>query len=302
MLQWHNMPLRRRPYQRSTKLVPIRLTFRDIRILETIHAFDGLLSLKQIDLLFFSGQGRSQPRARMRALFDNDYVQMPDLEAIHKVPLGEAVYWLDRKGASIVAGLQGKKLSEFKWRRKPRFAQIEHDLRVNDFYIAVRKACQRDNNLHLVTWLPESEFAMQPDRVSFETLSGKLRERTMQPDGYFAIERQASFGRLKQFNFLLEIDMGTEDNPRFAREKVRPGVAYLKSESYANRFGTRHGRYLIVTSGERRMRNMKSQTERNGGNGLFYFSTFEDIKSGSVLTAPAWLLAGHDKRRRIVPL
>jgi hypothetical protein len=57
-----------------------------------------------------------------------------------------------------------------------------------------------------------------------------------------------------------------------------------------------------VTSSEGRLQNMKLQTERNGGNGLFYFSTFEDITSGSVLTATAWLLAGHDKRRRIVPL
>ena len=82
------MPHRRQPYQRSSQPQPIRITSRDKRILETIHAFDGLLSLRQVDRLFFSGQGRSQPRARMRLLFDNGYVQMPDPESIHQVPLG----------------------------------------------------------------------------------------------------------------------------------------------------------------------------------------------------------------------
>jgi hypothetical protein len=106
------MPLRRRPYQRSLKPDPIRLTTRDKRILETIHSCDGLLSLRQIDKLFFSGQGRSQSRARMRLLFDNAYVNMPDLESIHQVPAGETIYWLDKKGAAIVAGLSGKQLNQ----------------------------------------------------------------------------------------------------------------------------------------------------------------------------------------------
>ena len=134
------MPVRRKPYQRSAFPSPIRLTSRDKRIFETIHAFDGMLEpSRQIDRLFFSGRGRSQPRARMRALFDNGYVQMPNPESIHQVPRSETIYWLDRKGASLVAGLQGKSSAQLKWRRKPRFSQIEHDLRVNDFRIAVRE-------------------------------------------------------------------------------------------------------------------------------------------------------------------
>ena len=95
--------------------------------------------------------------------------------------------------------------------------------------------------------------------------------------------------------------MGSEDNPRFAREKVLPGVAYLKSSKYATRFGQPYGRYLVVTSSERRMLNMKAQTERNGGKGLFYFSTFTNLNAGSILTDPMWLLAGHKEHRCIIP-
>jgi hypothetical protein len=296
------MSLRRQPYQRSSSPPPIRLTQRDKQILETIHAFDGLLSLRQIDRLFFSGQGRSQARARMRLLYDNAYVQMPDPESIHQVPMGESIYWLDRKGASFVAGLEGRPVRQFKWRATPRYAQLEHDLKVNDFHIAVEQTCRLHPMLTIDSWVSEGEFATANDKVVYTSLQGKQRKRVVRPDGYFSIMREGGAGNQQQFAFLLEIDMGSEDNPRFAREKVRPGVAYLKSAAYARRFGMRHGRYLVITSGERRLLNMKAQAERNSGKGLFYFAAFADLSNVSILTDPVWLLAGHQERRSIIPM
>ena len=295
------MPPRRQPYRRSVPAQPIRITLRDKRILETIHAFDGIVSLRQIDHLFFSGRNRSQPRARMRMLYDNSYVNMPGPEDIHQVPIGETIYWLDRKGASVIAGLQGQPLKQLRWRKRPRYSQIDHDLRVNDFQIAVREACSRYTELELTSWIPESEFTSSPERITYETISGKNAKRSIQPDGYFLIERKARLGQPKQFAFLLEIDMGSEDNPRFAREKVRPGIAYIGSEQFAKRFGMRHGRYLVVTTGERRIKNMKAQAERHGGKGLFYFSTFDKVRPETVLTEPIWTLAGHQEPRSIIP-
>ena len=94
----------------------MRLTDRDRQILETIHAFDGMMSLKQIDKLFFSGLGRSQPRARMHTLTQNGYIAQPSQKTRHRVPLGETIYWLNSKGAALVAGLQGQPLRYFRWR------------------------------------------------------------------------------------------------------------------------------------------------------------------------------------------
>jgi len=296
------MPHRRKPYQRSIQPQPISITSRDKRILETIHAFDGIISLRQIDHLFFSGRYRSQPRARMRLLYDNAFVNMPGPENIHQVPIGETIYWLDREGAAVVAGLHGQSTKQFHWRSKPRYSLIEHDLRVNDFRIAMREACNWHSKLELVSWIPESEFIRSPDRITYETLSGKNAKRSVRPDGYFLLDRTARLGPTKQFAFLLEIDMGSEDNPRFAREKVRPGLAYIGSEQFAKRFGLRHGRYLVVSTGRRRIRNMKAQAERSGGKGLFYFSTFDKVTPESVLTEPIWMLAGHQDPRSIIPL
>lgn len=293
--------MRRQPYQRSSSPSPIRLTARDKRILETIHAYDGLLSLRQIDRLFFSGMGRSQPRARMRLLYDNAYVNMPDLQSIHQVPAGETIYWLDRKGAAIVAGLLGRPASRLRWRKQPRFSLIEHDLKVNDFRIMVREACGRSDDVEFRTWIPESAFASQPDRIAYKSSAGKMATRAVRPDAYFLIHKEMHDGRNKQFSFLLEIDLSTEDNPRFAREKIRPGVAYLKSQQYADRFGHPHGRYLVITTGRRRMLNMKVEAERHGGRGFFYFSTFDAITAAAVIAKPVWLLAGHQEPHSIIP-
>lgn len=111
---------RQTPYLRKAEPPAIRMTRRDRQILETIFAFDGMMSLKQIDRLFFSGTGGTWPRERLRALFDNGYLNMPDRDNMHRVPPGETIYFLGKKGAAIVAGLQGGLPKDLPWRRQPR--------------------------------------------------------------------------------------------------------------------------------------------------------------------------------------
>jgi hypothetical protein len=292
------------PYLRPKDPEPVRLTRRDEQIFEMIHTFDGLLSLRQIDQLFFAGNGRTQPRARMRSLFHNGYVNMPDVNQHRRyVPQGETCYFLDKKGAEIVAALHGEELAQFRWRDAPRWSLIAHDLKVNDFRLAVMQACAQDEELSLYEWIPEGDFLVEPERVTFQTTSGHTRTRQFRPDGFFRVRRPSLRypGKFEDFAFLLEVDMGTEDNPRFVREKVRPGISYLKSEAYQERFGVRYGRWLVVVNGgEMRLRNMKEHTERAGGSGFFYFTTFDKVAPLSVITEPIWFLAGEDSPRPII--
>jgi hypothetical protein len=292
-------------YSRPKDPQPVRLTRRDEEILKMIHAFDGLLSLRQIDQLFFAGEGRTQPRARMRSLFHNGYVNMPDVNQHRRyVPLGETCYFLDHKGAEIVAALFGEELARFRWRNTPRWSLIAHDLKVNDFRLNVMQACTLAVGMHLYEWIPEGDFLVEPERVTFQTSDGYTRTRQFRPDGFFRVRRPSLRhpGKLEDFAFLLEVDMGTEDNPRFVREKVRPGVSYLKSEAYHARFGVRYGRWLVVVEGgDIRLKNLKEHTERAGGSGFFYFTTFDKVGPSSVLTEPIWFLAGEDSPRPIIP-
>jgi hypothetical protein len=136
---------------------------------------------------------------------------------------------------------------------------------------------------------PSGEFWAYPDTVEYTRPNGKKHRRKVRPDGYFIILVDGQPRR-----FLLELDRATEDNPRFAREKVLPGISYLKSEAYIKRFGHASGRWLVVTTGERRMRNMREQTRQTAKHdaNLFYFTTFQTISSDKVLTSPIWYPGG----------
>jgi len=159
-------------------------------------------------------------------------------------------------------------------------------------------ACAENEDVSLEQWIPEGEFWAHPDRVEYRLASGQKARRLVRPDGFFVIRKGKQQSRL-----LLEIDCATEDNPRFAREKVRPGVAYLRSAAYKQRFGYQSGRWLVVTTGERRLRNMKRQTELAVGKDaqVFWFTTADKITPQSVLTASIWLRGGDDRPSALLP-
>jgi hypothetical protein len=200
------------------------------------------------------------------------------------------VYWLDEQGAKYVASLRGQTMAEFSYRVDPRWSLVPHDLAINDFRISVMEACQQHPHLELAEWIPSGEFWAYPDTVEYVKPNGTKDRRKVRPDGYFIILINGQPRR-----FLLELDRATEDNPRFAREKVLPGIAYLRSDTYARRFGHASGRWLVVTTGERRMRNMRQQARQVAGRdaNLFYFTTFQAITPSDLLTAPIWYPGGE---------
>ncbi len=199
-------------YGRSPNPPSMRLTRRDRDILEAVHAYDGMLSFSQIQRLFFTG--KSQTELRLRLLYQNKYLNRPNIEERRKVP--EMIYWLDKNGAELIASLQGSPLKEFPWRSSPRWFQVEHDLAVNDFRLDINEASARDDQVKLEEWIPEGEFWSYPDKVSY-IYQNKRMQRNIRPDGFFILRA----GR-HRIRYLLEIDRSTEDNPRFYREVKSP--------------------------------------------------------------------------------
>ena len=267
----------------------MRLTERDRHILEAIHAYDGMLGFSQIRRLFFTG--KSQAEERLKLLYQNGFLNRPNRQQRLRIP--EMIYWLDRNGAEMVASFLGIPLNELGWRREPRWFQVEHDLAVNDFRLDLQEACQKDPDVTLRTWMPESEFWAYPDTVTY-TYDDREVDRKIRPDGYFMLVTAKHYLR-----YLLEIDRSTEDNPRFYREKILPGLAYVDSEEYQERFGHRGGRWLIITTSERRMSNMISQSKRAETKGYFYFTTFDKLSPETTLHVPIWRRADRDE---LVPL
>jgi hypothetical protein len=271
-------------YQRAKSPPPMRLTERDQKILNAIYAYDGLLSFSQIQRKFFSGE--SQAERRLMLLYQHGYVNRPNLAERRRMP--EMVYWLDKRGAELVASLEGTPLPDFAWRKEPRWFQVEHDLAVNDFRMDLEEACKSDSSVRLETWVPESEFWAYPDAVTYTYQNNKMK-RNIRPDGFFILTTGEN-----RIRYLLEIDRSTEDNPRFLREKLLPGLAYIRSQAYEARFGHRSGRWLVVTTGERRMRNMLQQARRGEAKGLFYFTTFEQVTPQTILRSLIWRRVDRD--------
>ena len=268
----------------------MRLTARDQRILEAIHAYDGMLGFSQIQRMFFTG--KSQTEKRLMLLYQNRYLNRPNKEERRRIP--EMVYWLDKRGAGIVAGRNSTPLKDFFWRKQPRWFQVEHDLAVNDFRLNMVEACHYDPATRLTTWTPESEFWSYPDKISYQYQNKEIK-RNIRPDGFFMLTLPSG----PIIRYLLEIDRSTEDNPRFYREKILPGMAYLRSDAYKERFGHRSGRWLVVTTGKRRLANMLRQARRAKTKGLFYFTTFDQVAPDSLIYSPIWQ---REDREEPVPL
>jgi hypothetical protein len=276
-------------YHRDPKPPAIRLTERDSKILEAVHAYDGMLGFSQLRRLFFTGE--SQAKQRLMMLYQNKYLNRPNKEQRRKIP--EMIYWLDKRGAEIVASLNSLSVNEFAWRKEPRWFQVDHDLAVNTFRLDMEQACRNDSNIQLQTWIPESEFWSYPDKVSY-TYQDRKHKRNIRPDGYFMLSIPEN-----NIRYLLEIDRSTEDHPRIYREKILPGLAYLKTEAYLQRFGHNSGRWLFVTTGERRLSNMLRQAKRAKTKGIFYFTTYEKLLPETILHAPIWR---REDRTELVPL
>jgi hypothetical protein len=108
-------------------------------------------------------------------------------------------------------------------------------------------------------------------------------------------------GTQTRARFLLELDNASHPNERFGREKILPGLAYLKSSQYRAKFGDNSGRWLIVTTGKIRMRNLMRQTLQmaGAGSGVFLFTTLDQIGTCNILTRPVWRRVGY---RKPIPL
>jgi hypothetical protein len=231
--------------------------------------------------------GKSQAEHRLKLLFQHRYIRRPNRR--QRLMLPEMICWLDKRGAELVASRQGLELKELGWREEPRWLQVEHDLAVVDFRLDLEEAVGATVDVGLETWVPESEFWAYPDRVAYEYHHQKMH-RKMRPDGYFMLGTPDH-----RIRYLLEIDRSTEDNPRFYREKILPGLAYVRSEAYAERFGYKGGRWLVVTTGERRLANMLRQAEKASARGLFYFTTYDRLSPSTLLFEPIWQRADRDE-------
>ena len=301
----------------------MRFQERDGAMLKTTYEYGGVIARRHLKCMFFPDTTLRALQKRLAKLVNNGYLARPTIHQRKTQPIPEPVYWLDWKGIIWVAGQnniavsppantgenQMRRLAKqlrdqgIRWLREPRWLQLAHDLAVVDFRLAVEKAVSELPTLSLEEWRHESEF-----RSVGETIEYKLRgedgmvkqvKKRVYPDSYFVVvdKQRLAQGLLARARFLLELDNATHPNTRFGREKVAPGLAYIKSPEYKARFGDNSGRWLVVTTGRIRVRNLMRQTQQAGRTEarIFLFTTFDQLKTGNILTEPVWWQVGREE-------
>ena len=265
----------------------MRFQKRDGEILLALYDYGGLLSRRHLQEMFWLDRTLRAMQKRLSKLHMNGYIARPSKEDWRTKPIPESVYWLDWRGIIWVAGQCGIQIQEpsknsenqlrnlakqlrkndIYWLREPRWHQLSHDLACVDSRLKLEKDVARIPNFTFEEWLEESHFRRSPDVIEYEVTASKgktvKKKKGIIPDGLAVLvnESQLRQNQPARMRLLVEIDGSTHSNPRFGREKVLAGHAYIKSHAYKTRFGGNSGRWIILTGGERRMRNLMHQTK-----------------------------------------
>lgn len=287
------MPQKSFRFERRRKR-PLQMNFQEyLPLFEAVHDYEGCLTVRQLTQLFFKDEKLGEITRVLQILFDNEYINLHDATVINGRMLGEVAVTLAKKGAIELARNSNTimSLKPFRIKDDPNWLRFYHDMCLNDFRIILNEAVIGDRSVSIPQWLSEkSLFRSSP----------KIPGR---PDGFFLLRRPSMThpDHLDELAFLPELDNADKKASHtmgdFVKKKVKPALAYIGSQEYLMKFGVQDGAYLVVTTGgKRRMRNLKRATEEAGGEGLFYFTTMNEISADTVLDKPIWHLAGSEQR------
>jgi hypothetical protein len=283
------------------------------------------LTTDQIARLLYRPGSRKYAERRLRALYDNQYLDRFPWPVERRwgrtrAQFGavRAIHCLDKQGAGFLADHYGVARSEVDWQprdnRKP--GALEHTLALNDFQITAHLAAQREGwQFEIVQTEREVDKQDGHDRVRDPVTS---RLVTVRPDGVCRL----IFGPSRQgIYFSPELDMGTE-GPKKIRAKARAHVAHFTSGAYERRHGVTSSRVLFVVADVRdpllerpldedewrarvvaRCEDLKHWTEdeiAGARKDLFWYVPAFALTEETIYRAPVWSRAGESGQHPLV--
>ncbi|HMN14372.1 MAG TPA: replication-relaxation family protein [Bellilinea sp.] len=273
---------------------PMRLMARDLEILSAVHDF-RIVRGSQLQALFFGSQ--STASYRLSRLYQHGFLDRHFLPTLGGIASSPALYTLGKRGVDLLRRAVDGDPKDI--RKPPDHRELsplflEHLLEINDFRVAVMVAA-RELGYTLELWLDDFQLKADYDRVVIEAPNRRRREVSLIPDGYFVL--RAPQGRAC---FFLEMDRGTMTRGRF-RDKVLAYQAYIASGQYEKRYGTRSLRVLTVTSGPKRLENLKAEAEEARGGRVFWFTTSDLVTDKTVLMGAIWQITGSNELASLIP-
>ncbi len=295
--------LRRAPI---ATLRSFRLTERDMAIVTTVYQYRAL-TREHIEQLFFSPTSRTRCWERLKLLYHAGYLLRTDQP--HTLSEGRKpfVYWLDKKGAELIAINRGIEFADVQWNPKAHLIGSQflyHMLDTNTIRIAILQAAAKQTFV-LAQWKDEATLRKElaADVVMVKKPQGGSEKTFVVPDDYFELARLESRGRATDiWRLFVEIDRRTVTGQVSAStqskhdwaHKVSAYLSWFHSPVYLRRYQSTGGRVLTVTTGERRAAHLKAITEQAGGRNRFWFTTFVKATPDAVLSKPIWSVASRD--------
>src|SRR4051812_31985259 len=188
---------RRRFFERPDSPRPMRITARDLVILQNIARF-RLASSAQLALLD-GGSAQNVSRALL-ALWENGYVERPEAQVASRF-LQEGsrptIYGLTRKGARLLRGqgfdVRRRLLDGIDKERGAGWRFVEHTVAISGFFVALEVAARNRNDVRILERaeiLEDAPRTKRERRVRLEAsirLDGVLKRNAVVPDALFGL-------------------------------------------------------------------------------------------------------------------
>lgn len=228
--------------------------------------------------------------------------------------LQQMVYWVERRGVEKVLN-SGRAWNEAqqdkirstrrlfrRWESRGEPPNLTHPLDIVDVRACLEMALEQTSDLLLPAWYEEGMALRFKVTIPYPE-TGKERSFTLCPDACFVLQD----GTTKQQSlFFLEVDEGSETDPKRWRDKVLSYIAFWKQGGFKDSFEFSGDGYRVLTvcrdetdreQWKRKLKLLKA-TFRAGGRGQFWFATFDEVMPGNVVTGEHFLTGKIWQRAR----
>ena len=273
-------------HKRGIAAPPMRFTARDVILLSLVWQY-RILRRDQIQQLLFPSKNTANER--LKRLYQHGFIQRRWRPVEYGQGMGQALYLLDARGADLLAQKSGLDRGEIHSRashNKVSSPFLDHMLMINDVRIAVAMAA-KTAAYRIERWLTQEELSASPDHVCLSGANGSHKVAVI-PDSYFCLRLGS-----RRAHFFIEADRATVSNKRWA-QRVCAYLEYVRSGQYVRRYGAHCLRVLTVTTGVKRLANLKHTTEGAGGGPMFWFATLGDVTAEAVLHQAIWHVVGQE--------
>jgi len=279
---------RRAFFERPKDPRPIRITSRDIALLQNIARF-RLVSASQLALL--DGGSAQNVSRSLLALWENEYVERPEAQVTTRFLYEGSrpmIYGLSRKGARLLReegfDVRRRLLDGIDKEQKSGWRFVEHTVSIAGFIVALEVAAKARSGIEVLDRgeiLEDAPKTRRDRQVRLEaviSLDGAMKRNAVVPDALFGLR----FENDEESYFMLEIDRGQMPIERhrnlqrtYFAKKMLTYYEANRQKRHVHDLGLGNFRVVTVTTTPQRVKAMvaaqRAITDGRGSN-IFLFS------------------------------